>query len=97
MSGKKGMHRYSEAFKQQVLKEYQNGTNSQIELSRKYGISRYAIQSWCGLRSEVELRHAAPLPKGRPSKQAKTEAQIIKRLEMENELLRNFLSVVGRR
>lgn len=96
MSGKKGMQRYSEEFKDMVAAEYKRG-RSQKGLSKKYGISRYSIQSWCGLRSEVELRHTAPLPKGRPRKNAGTREQELKRLRMENELLRNFLSVVGRR
>ncbi len=96
MSGKKGMPRYSEETKEAVAKAYQKGTGVR-ELSRQYGISRYAIQSWCGLRKEVELRHATPLPKGRQGKHPEKQEQIIKRLRMENELLRNFLSAVGRR
>lgn len=96
MSGKKGMQWYSEETKKMVVEGYAKGT-SIAGLSRQYGISRYAIQSWCGLRKEVELRHIAPLPKGRPCKQQKSQEQIIKRLRMENELLRNFLSAVGRK
>jgi len=96
MSGKKGMHHYTEEQKEHVRKENQEGVSVR-ELSRRYGVSRYAIQSWCGLRKEVELRHAAPLPKGQPRKQLENQGQLIKRLQMENELLRNFLSTVGRR
>ena len=95
MSGKKGMPRYNEKTKGKVIQEYQSGT-SVCELSRRYGISRYSIQSWCGLRKEVERRHEAPLPKGRPSTKPETQEKIIKRLQMENELLRNFLSAVGK-
>lgn len=96
MSGKKGMRHYSEEFKNMVREEHQKGMG-QGELSKKYGISRYAIQSWCGLRPEVELRHSTPLPKGRPRKKAGSAEEEMKRLRMENELLRNFLSAVGRR
>lgn len=96
MSGKKGMSQYSDETKAMVQNEYKTGVGVR-ELSRKYGISRYAIQSWCGLRPEVELRHMAPLPKGRPVTKPKTQEQVIKRLKMENELLRNFLSAVGRK
>lgn len=96
MSGKKGMPHYSEETKEMVIREQKRGV-SICALSRKYGISRYAIQSWCGLRKEVELRHAAPLPKGRPKTKHETQEQIIRRLQMENELLRNFLSAVGRK
>ena len=96
MSGRKGMKQYSEEMKLIIVQAYQQGA-SVASLSKVYGMSRYAIQSWCGLRKEVELRHAAPLPKGRPHKQPENQEQIIKRLKMENELLRNFLSVVGRK
>lgn len=95
MSGKKGMLHYGQEIKELVVQANRNG-KSVHELSRQYGISRYAIQSWCGLRKEVELRHAVPLPKGRPSEKLKSPEQTIKRLQMENELLRSFLSAVGR-
>ena len=96
MAGKKGVSRYSKETKEMVVKAHQAG-RSIAELSRQYSISRYAIQSWCGLRKEVELRHAAPLPKGRPKTKPESQEQIIKRLRMENELLRNFLLAVGRK
>ena len=90
------MGRYTEEFKQLIKTEKEKGAGVR-ELSRKYGVSKYSVESWCGLRKEVEMRHAAPLPKGRPRKQPESQEQIIKRLRMENELLRNFLSAVGRR
>lgn len=96
MSGKKGMIRYTDAFKQKVKMEYENGLGIN-ELSRKYAVSRYSVQNWCGLRKKVELRRIAPLPKGRPRIKPNTQEQIIKQLKMENELLRNFLSAVGRK
>ena len=96
MSGKKGMSQYSEEMKREIIAKQKEGVSIR-ELSRTYGVSRYSIQSWCGLRPEVELRHAAPLPKGRPSVKSETQDQVIKRLKMENDLLRNFLSAVGRK
>ena len=95
MSRKKGVAHYSAELKEQVRKAYEENPCIK-ELSRQYGISRYAIQSWCGLRKEVELRHAMPRPKGRPRRHPEQPAQLIKRLQMENELLRNFLSAVER-
>ena len=59
-------------------------------MSREYGISRWAIQSW--LKEPV-------LPKQRGRKPAKTLAEYKyenKRLKMENELLRDFLQCVER-
>ena len=96
MSGKKGMRHYPESLKQQIREEYAQGSGQRF-LSRKYGISKYSIASWCGLRPEVELRHAAPHAKGRPRYKTESQEQHIKRLQMENELLRNFLSAVGRK
>ena len=95
MSGKQGMGQYSEETKKKIIAEHKAGARVRA-LSRTYGISRYAIQSWCGLRPEVELRHVASLPKGRPVTKPEAQEQVIKRLKMENELLRNFLSMVGR-
>lgn len=96
MSGKKRMRHCPEELKQQIKTEREKGA-SLGTLSRKYGVSMYSAESWCGLCKEVELRHAAPLPKGRPRKSPESEEQLIHRLQMENELLRNFLSAVGRR
>ena len=98
MSGKKGMIRYSEEIKEQVRKEVQAG-QSQREISRRYGISGYTVQSWCGLRPETKLRQAAPLRKGRPGKIKTIEdyEKENKRLKMENELLRDFLRSTERK
>ena len=59
MAGKKGMRHYPEEFQQMVQTEHEEGAGIR-ELSRKYGVSKYAVESWCGLRREVELRHATP-------------------------------------
>ena len=96
MPGKKGMKKYPESIKAQIRKEYGEGASIR-GLQRKYGISKWSIHCWCGLSEKANMRQMAPLPKGRPRKNAETSEQIIKRLKMENELLRNFLSAVGRR
>lgn len=96
MSGKRGMLHYTEEMKEQVREEYAKRTSIH-ELSRKYGVSRWSIHCWCGLSEKVNLKQAAPLRKGRPRKSLENPEQLIRRLQMENELLRNFLSVVGRR
>jgi len=98
MSGKKGVKQYPESLKQLVRKEIEGG-KSQKEVSRVYGISRYSIQSWCGLRPETQIRQIAPLPKGRPRRIKTIEdyEKENKRLKMENELLRDFLSLTERK
>ena len=92
------MLHYSEALKEEVRQEIAAG-QSQNEVSCKYGISRYAIQSWCGLRPEINLRQAAPLRKGRPGKEKTIEdyEKENNRLKMENELLRDFLRSTERK
>lgn len=92
------MKQYPLAIKEKVRKQIAAG-RSQKEISREYGISRYSIQSWCGLRPETQLRQIAPLPKGRP-KANKTIEDYVKenrRLKMENELLRDFLRFTERK
>jgi transposase-like protein len=96
MGNRKGQKQYSESIKEQIRKEYKEGT-SQLSLNKKYGISRYTIQSWCGLRKEVNLRKIAPLKKGRPTNKPEDLEKKVKRLEMENELLRNFLQELERK
>ena len=90
MSGKKGMKKYDEGIRAVIVARIQSG-ESQNALSREYGISRYAIQSWL-----KEPR----VPKQRGRKPAKTLAEYKyenKRLKMENELLRDFLQSIGRK
>jgi transposase-like protein len=98
VSGKKGMKHYPEELKEQVRQEYESGA-SMRSLSRKYGISMYSVESWCGKRPEVNLRQTAPLKRGRPSSERTIEdyKQENKRLKMENDLLRNFLSLTERK
>ena len=97
MANKKGVKHYSESFKQKVREEYSAGA-SMTSLHRKYGISVYSIESWCGLRPEVNRRQMTPLKRGRPSKRNHEDlTNRVKRLEMENELLRNFLRELERK
>lgn len=100
MSGKKGMKHYPVNIKAVIFEEYQSGI-SVNQLSLKYGISRYAIQTWCGLRTERNIIESIPKRRGRPPKGCvpteKERDNEIKRLKMENELLRSFLQIAGRR
>ena len=94
MSGIKGMKRYPEGIKEKIITEYNQGKN-QRQLNQEYGISRYAIQCWIGARPEKSR-----VPKQRGRKPAKTLQEYKyenKRLKMENELLRDFLSLTERK
>ena len=90
MSGKKGMKKYPMGIREEVVMRIHAG-DSQCALSREYGISRYAIQSW--------LKEPS-IPKQRGRKPAKTLQEYKyenKRLKMEVELLRDFLQSVERK
>lgn len=98
MAGRKGMKAYPKTIKEKVRQEIKAGS-SQRAVSQKYGISRYSIQSRCGLRPETRIRQIAPLPKGQ-RKAVKTIEDYKRentRLRMENELLRDFLRLTGRK
>lgn len=98
MSGKKGMRQYPTDFRVKIVEEYKNG-NSVKSLSKRYNVSRWAIQNWCGLVKEKEI-FCIPKRRGRPPKTKKPEAHEmemrIKALEREVELLRSFLHAAGR-
>ena len=90
MSGKKGMKKYPTGIREAVVSRIRAG-EGQRELSREYGISRYAIQSW--------LKEPS-LPKQRGRKSPKTLQEYKyenKRLKMEVELFRDFLQSMERK
>ena len=92
------MKHYPEWIKQEVIDRIAAG-ESQYQLSRELGISRYSIQSWCGLRPETKLRQLAPLPKGQPKRNKTIEdyEKENKRLRMEVSLMRDFLQSTERK
>lgn len=98
MSGRKGMKHYSEGVKEIIRQRYKEGESIE-SISRETGISRYSIQSWCGLRPETKLRQMAPLPKGRPKavKTIEDYEKENKRLRMEVALMRDFLRCTERK
>ena len=97
MSGRKGMKQYPEWVKDQIRERIAAG-ETQKQLSRELGISRYSIQSWCGLCPETKLRQSAPMPKDRPKENKAIEdyEKENKRLRMEVALMRDFLQSAER-
>ncbi len=94
MAGKKGMKKYPESIRNEIRQKQENG-RSVKSLSKEYGISRWAIQTWCGLSQDHER-----IPKARGRKPAKTLQEYKyenKRLKMENEMLRDFLLLTERK
>lgn len=98
MAGKKGRTHYSEAVKNEVRRRREAGESLKT-ISREMGVSKYSVQSWCGLRPETRLRQIAPLPKGRPKAEKTIEdyEKENKRLRMEVALMRDFLRCTGRK
>ena len=96
MGNKKGRTAYPENFKALVIEAHQSG-ESYDSIARRFKISAYSAKSWCGSRPEVNRRKIAPLKRGRPTNRPEDLEQKVKRLEMENELLRNFLRELERK
>lgn len=98
MAGKRGMKHYPNSIKSEIMKKQKEG-QSVSSLSKEYGISRYAIQMWCGLikGKEAIVSHRKGRPRKNPmTKQRELELEII-RLKREVDLYRSFLQVAGRR
>ena len=96
MGNKKGRTAYPENFKALVMEAHQNG-ESYESIARRFKISAYSAKSWCGSRPEANRRQMAPLKRGRPTNKPEDLEKKVKRLEMENELLRNFLQELERK
>ena len=76
------------------------------EIADHFGLDKIQIKNWIN-RYNREMKRVesgiAPCPKGRPRKDAAPrdlateQAHEIKRLKMENQLLRDFLQLAGRK
>lgn len=102
MAGKKGMKHYPEEFRLKAVRMHVEEGITTAEVMQQLGIvSRGRFLAWCEAYRKHGLLGLKSKPKGRPGKlpqtpQAKMEYEL-KRLKMENELLRNFLCEAGRR
>jgi transposase len=102
MAGKKGMKRFGEAIIDEVLLMYEEG-KSYRQIAEHFGFENTKIIKnllWRFNKKQRQLEVGMlPLPKGRPKKvvieQDYKDARI-QQLEMENELLRAFLSEIER-
>ena len=96
MGTRKGQKHYPESLKLQVLEEFNQG-KSMTSLSQRYGVSYWSVHCWCGRSEKVNQRQMMPLKRGRPTNKPEDLEKKVKRLEMENELLRNFLRELERK
>ena len=91
MAGKKGMKHYSLEFRRKIADLHFNGTTfRQIEF--EYGVSETQTKLWCKwIRENGEPRQITGKKKrGRPKHSEENTEEKIKRLEMENTLLKKF-------
>ena len=96
MPRKKGLKDYPSELKEKILKEREAGLSLR-QIARKYNVSVYSVGAWCGQVSRVNTRMKTPLKRGRPTNKPEDLEKKVKRLEMENELLRNFLQELERK
>ena len=102
MAGKKGMKHYPVEIKKEAVRMHLEEGITTRKIMEQLGIlSERRVTAWCEeyrKEGELGLQHK---PKGRPRKVARSEQEQaeyeLKRLRMENELLRNFLYEAGRR
>jgi transposase len=89
MAGKKGMKPYPKAVKLEAIRLFYEGGLTRRAIEEKLGLSKGRVKVWLRLyRREGEAGLQKPRP-GRAPKRANTEAYI-RRLEMENDLLKKL-------
>lgn len=89
MSGKKGMKPYPKAVKQEAIRLFYEGGLTRREIEEKLGLSKGRVAIWLRIyRREGKVGLQKPRH-GRPPKRENTEAYI-RRLEMENDLLKKL-------
>jgi len=103
MAGKKGMKKqhYPEEIKEQAVRLHLEEGLTKREVCNRLGITdEQRVKKWCAIYRKTGIVGLQYKPKGRPRKYLRTQQQEIehemKRLRMENELLRNFLCEVER-
>ena len=102
MSGQKGMKKYPTSLKEQAVRMHIEDGLTIREINSRLGIAdKDRLKKWCAAYRKDGLLGLRPQPKGRSKKIITPESEALQdevnRLRMENELLRNFLYVVGRR
>lgn len=92
MAGKKGMKAYSLEFRQEVVNKHLDEGISTSQLCREYGLCETQIKLWCRWWRQYGLpKQLTGKTKGRPKATGEeTLEQKVKRLEMENALLKKF-------
>jgi len=84
--------------------EMRKAGKTRREIAEHFGLEKEQIKNWVNRYNRTQARVAAGLPpkqRGRPRKGDRTSEEEYKyeinRLKMENELLRDFLQLIGRK
>jgi transposase-like protein len=96
--------RYSEAFRIQVVREYEESGSSICELHRKYGIGKTTIQKWINRYSKEGVRHRlmviqSPEEQNRIKEleeRIRRQEELIARLALDKLMLESTLEVIER-
>lgn len=100
MSGKQGMRRYPNEMKVEAIRLFFEERQTRKQIKERLCIGdEDTVKKWVQTYRRKGMEGLIGKPIGRPRKQKRSEdaTERIKKLEMENELLRNFLYELGRR
>jgi len=90
MSGKKGMKHYSKKTKLEAVRLYLEEGLTRREIAQRLGLREPKRVSIWARQYKAEGAAAFSKPKGRPRKRAESLEEEVKRLRMENDLLKKF-------
>jgi transposase len=89
MSGKKGMKAYPVEVKLEAVRMFLEEGKTRAEITKALGLrSEGRVKEWVRQYRREEVVFSKP--KGRPRRKIESEAQELKRLRMENDLLKKF-------
>jgi transposase len=92
MAGKKGMRHYPLELREEAARLHIEEGITLKELAIRYGTDISRIKKWCKWKRErgtcLQTDHSAK--RGRPTQTEESLEQKVKRLEMENALLKKF-------
>lgn len=91
MAGKKGMKHYPIELREKLVQLRLSGEKSLTQLTKEFSIDKTQILDWCKWKEQYGIpRQLTGKKKGRVRHTVETLEEKVKRLEMENTLLKKF-------
>lgn len=91
MAGQKGMKHYPLEFRQKIVDLHISKGLSLSQLAQDYNIARDRVALWCRWQKQYGVpKQITGKKKGRPKIRTETLEEEVKRLRMENEVLKKF-------